>query len=123
MKNLVGAVAVSTSVASMAFADNHALKIGFMATLEGPYTVLGEDSQRGFQMELNEFGNEVAGRPIEVTIGATDASPESALRAARHAIRVSDSHGQKAMMATEIIRNRNQGRVDMYSVVMERSKR
>ena len=83
MKNLVGAVAVSTSVASMAFADNHALKIGFMATLEGPYTVLGEDSQRGFQMALNEFGNEVAGRPIEVTIGATDASPESALRAAR----------------------------------------
>jgi ABC-type branched-subunit amino acid transport system substrate-binding protein len=51
--------------------------------LEGPYTVLGEDSQRGFQMALNEFGNEVAGRPIEVTIGATDASPESALRAAR----------------------------------------
>jgi ABC-type branched-subunit amino acid transport system substrate-binding protein len=45
--------------------------------------VLGEDSQRGFQMALNEFGNEVAGRPIEVTIGATDASPESALRAAR----------------------------------------
>ena len=83
MKNLVGAAVVSASVATMAFADNHALKIGFMATLEGPYTVLGEDSQRGFQMALNEFGNEVAGRPIEVTIGATDASPESALRAAR----------------------------------------
>ena len=78
-----GAVAVSTSLASMAFADNHTLKIVFMATLEGPYTVLGEDSQRGFQMALNEFGNEVVGRPIEVTIGATDASPESALRAAR----------------------------------------
>ena len=83
MKNLVGAAVVSASVATMAFADNQALKIGFMATLEGPYTVLGEDSQRGFQMALNEFGNEVAGRPIEVTIGATDASPESALRAAR----------------------------------------
>ena len=66
MKNLVGAAVVSASVATMAFADNHALKIGFMATLEGPYTVLGEDSQRGFQMALNEFGNEVAGRPLRL---------------------------------------------------------
>ena len=79
----MGAILLSASAATMTYADGHALKIGFMATLEGPYTVLGEDSQRGFQMALNEFGNEVAGRPIEVTIGATDASPESALRAAR----------------------------------------
>ena len=83
MKNLMGSILLSASAATMTYADGHALKICFMATLEGPYTVLGEDSQRVFQMALNQFGNEVAGRPIEVTIGATDASPESALRAAR----------------------------------------
>ena len=83
MKKFLAGVALVVSSATLAFADNHALKIGFMATLEGPYTVLGEDSQRGFEVALNEFNNQVAGRPIEVTIGATDASPESALRAAR----------------------------------------
>lgn len=82
MKNFLAGIVVAFSTATLAIADN-AIKIGFMATLEGPYTVLGEDSQRGFEIALNEFNNEVAGRPIEVTIGATDASPESALRAAR----------------------------------------
>ncbi len=83
MKKFMGALLLSASTATVSLADANAIKIGFMATLEGPYTVLGEDSQRGFQLALNEYGNEVAGRPIEVTIGATDASPESALRAAR----------------------------------------
>lgn len=82
MKNFLAGIVVAFSTATLAIADN-TIKIGFMATLEGPYTVLGEDSQRGFEIALNEFNNEVAGRPIEVTIGATDASPESALRAAR----------------------------------------
>ena len=50
MKNLMGAILLSASAATMTYADGHALKIGFMATLEGPYTVLGEDSQRGFQL-------------------------------------------------------------------------
>ena len=82
MKNFLAGIVVAFSTATLAIADN-TIKIGFMATLEGPYTVLGEDGQRGFEIALNEFNNEVAGRPIEVTIGATDASPESALRAAR----------------------------------------
>lgn len=75
--------ALMASAASMAYADGEPLKIGFMATLEGPFTVLGEDGQRGFELALREANYEVAGRPIEVIVGATDASPESALRAAR----------------------------------------
>ena len=35
----------------------------------------------------------------------------------------SDSCGQKAMMITEIMRKKNQGRVAVYSEVIERSKR
>ena len=69
--------------ATAALADNHPLKIGFMATLEGTYTVLGEDGQRGFKVALEELGNKAGGRDIEVIIGATDASPDSAVRAAR----------------------------------------
>jgi ABC-type branched-subunit amino acid transport system substrate-binding protein len=59
------------------------LKIGFMATLEGTYTVLGEDGLRGFKVALQQANNMAGGREIEVIIGATDASPDSALRAVR----------------------------------------
>ena len=54
-----------------------------MATLEGTYTVLGEDGVRGFQTALKQANNMAGGREIEVIIGSTDASPDSALRAAR----------------------------------------
>ena len=54
------------------------LKIGFLATLEGTYTVLGEDGLRGFKVALDELGNKAGGRDIEVIIGASDASPDSA---------------------------------------------
>ncbi len=59
------------------------LKVGVLATLEGTYTVLGEDGVRGFQVALKKFGNKAGGRDIEVIIGATDASPDSAVRAVR----------------------------------------
>ncbi len=62
------------------------LKIGVLATLEGTYTVLGEDGVRGFNVALKEAGATVGGREIEVVIGATDASPDSAVRAARKVV-------------------------------------
>lgn len=84
MKQVLGALLASVSLAGLAQAEP--LKIGMLATLEGPFTVLGEDSQRGFELALKEAGYEVAGREIEVIVGATDASPESALRAARKVV-------------------------------------
>ncbi|WP_420392277.1 ABC transporter substrate-binding protein [Acuticoccus sp.] len=63
--------------------DGEPIKIGFMATLEGTYTILGEDGQRGFRLALMEANNEAGGRPIEVVTASTDASPDSAVRAAR----------------------------------------
>jgi ABC-type branched-subunit amino acid transport system substrate-binding protein len=59
------------------------LKVGVLATLEGTYTVLGEDGVRGFKVALKQFGGKAGGRDIVVTIGASDASPDSAIRAAR----------------------------------------
>jgi len=59
------------------------LKIGVTATLEGTYTPLGEDGMRGFQVALKEFGNKAGGRDIEWIVASTDASPDSAIRAAR----------------------------------------
>ena len=59
------------------------LKVGVLATLEGTYTVLGEDGVRGLKTALKAFDNKGGGREIELVIGATDASPDSAVRAAR----------------------------------------
>ncbi|MEL7172265.1 MAG: ABC transporter substrate-binding protein, partial [Pseudomonadota bacterium] len=59
------------------------LKVGVLATLEGTYTVLGEDGVRGLKTALSVMGNTAGGREIELIIGATDASPDSAVRAAR----------------------------------------
>jgi ABC-type branched-subunit amino acid transport system substrate-binding protein len=59
------------------------LKIGVMATLAGALTSGGEDGVRGVQIAAKQAGNKIAGREIELIIAATDASPDSALRAAR----------------------------------------
>ncbi len=59
------------------------LKIGLVATLEGTYTVLGEDGVRGFEVALKQFKSMAGGREIEVITGASDASPDSAVRAVR----------------------------------------
>ncbi len=79
---------ISTAVCAMAaFAGvAHAadkIKVGVMATLEGTYTVLGEDGVRGMETAMKARGYKAGGHDIEVIIGATDASPDSAIRAAR----------------------------------------
>ncbi|NKC11665.1 MAG: ABC transporter substrate-binding protein [Gammaproteobacteria bacterium] len=62
------------------------LKVGVLATLEGTYTVLGEDGLRGVRTALKAFGGTAGGRQIEVIIGATDASPDSAIRAVKKVV-------------------------------------
>ena len=59
------------------------LKVGVTATLEGTYTVLGEDGMRGYELAVEAHGGKVAGKEIETIVGATDASPDSAVRAAK----------------------------------------
>ena len=52
------------------------LKVGVTATLEGTYTVLGEDGMRGYDLAVEARGGKVAGREIETIVGSTDASPD-----------------------------------------------
>jgi branched-chain amino acid transport system substrate-binding protein len=59
------------------------LRIGMTATLSGALTTLGEDAVRGMQVAVKQAGGKVAGREIEIIQVSTDASPDSALRAAR----------------------------------------
>ena len=59
------------------------VKVGVLATLEGTYTVLGEDGVRGLKTAIATLGEEAGGREIELIIQSTDASPDSAVRGAR----------------------------------------
>lgn len=87
-KTLLGSLsgmALICAGATMATADGHTgpLRVGVLATLEGTYTVLGEDGVRGLKTALALAGNTAGGREIELVIQSTDASPDSALRGAR----------------------------------------
>lgn len=75
----------ATILAGPAFAQQK-IKIGFLATLEGPLTALGEDAKRGFDIAIKQAGGKVAGKDIEVVYASSDASPDSALRATRKLI-------------------------------------
>ena len=79
-KALLAIVLASLSISAMA---QDTIKMGALATLEGAFTVLGEDSMRGVQMALAEFENMAGGKKIDLVTGSSDASPDSAIRAAR----------------------------------------
>lgn len=68
---------------SITMAQAETVKIGLLATFEGAFTVLGEDSERGAMTAVDEFGDKAAGMDIEIVKGSSDASPDSAVRAAR----------------------------------------
>src|SRR3546814_13117414 len=57
--------------------------MGALATLEGAFAVLGEDSMRGVRLALEEFNYTAGGKKIELITGSSDASPDSAVRATR----------------------------------------
>ncbi len=57
--------------------------IGAVAVLEGAFAVLGEEGLRGVELALQEFDYTAGGLSIELITGATDASPDSAVRAVR----------------------------------------
>ena len=79
---LAASVAAAAVLGSSANAADK-IRIGFFSTLEGTYTALGEDGQRGFDLALMQHHNKAGGRELEVIRGSSDASPDSALRAAK----------------------------------------
>ncbi|MEM1268121.1 MAG: ABC transporter substrate-binding protein, partial [Pseudomonadota bacterium] len=80
--------ALVAASATVAVAGGHSgpLKVGVLATLEGTYTVLGEDGVRGLRTALALADGTAGGREIELVIAPTDASPDSAVRAARKVV-------------------------------------
>ena len=73
MSNGIGtacAVAIIVLACSGAAKAADKIKIGFFATLEGTYTALGEDGQRGFDLALMQHHNKAGGKELEVIRGS-----------------------------------------------------
>ena len=86
LRSCAGLVALSTLLLSSAAMAQEKIKVGVTATLEGTYTVLGEDGIRGHQTAINTLGKKVGDKELEFIIASTDATPDSAVRAVRKLI-------------------------------------
>ncbi|HXF45614.1 MAG TPA: ABC transporter substrate-binding protein, partial [Burkholderiaceae bacterium] len=82
MRTLAGA-AVAAAFAATAWAQQPPVRIGLLATLEGPFAAGGADGMRGAELAVKQRGGMVAGRKIEIIKASSDAKPDVAVNAAR----------------------------------------
>src|SRR5690625_1611718 len=81
-------------------ADSDSIRIGVLSTLEGPFTALGEDSNRGAKLAMIEYGGTldgkgprdgvsgvtVGGKQVDFVFESSDGSTDVALEAARRLV-------------------------------------
>lgn len=78
----IALAAALTTLAGAAQAQD-TIKMGALATLEGAFTVMGQDGMRGVELALKERNYTVAGKKIELVKGSSSGRPDSAVSAAR----------------------------------------
>lgn len=86
MRTLVGAAVASLFAATAGLAlaqQGRPVKIGLLATLEGPFAAGGQDGMRGAELAVRQRGGMVAGRKIEIIKASSDAKPDVAVNATR----------------------------------------
>src|SRR5829696_2744360 len=79
---LLAGAAVATVLSAAAQAQE-TVKIGLLATLEGPFAAGGQDGMRGAELAVKERNGMVAGKKIEIIKASSDAKPEVAVNATR----------------------------------------
>src|SRR5215204_6011251 len=78
------ATAVIGAFATTAWSQSgQPVKIGVLATLEGPFAAGGADGMRGAELAVRERNGVVAGRKIEIIKASSDAKPDVAVNATR----------------------------------------
>ncbi len=87
-KTFVSALVVAVAVVAVlsaprAFAQAPPVKIGLLATLEGPFAAGGQDGMRGAELAVRQRNGVVAGRKIELIKASSDAKPDVAVNATR----------------------------------------
>src|SRR5262249_20924342 len=84
IRSLLGA-AVAAAVASPVWSQE-TLKVGLLATLEGPFAVPGQDCMRGADLALKERNGMAGGKKIEFIKLSSDATPDKAVASTRKAV-------------------------------------
>ena len=79
----VAAMVAIVLVVGGATAQQGVVKIGLLATLEGPFAAGGQDGMRGAELAVKQRGGSVAGRKIEIIKASSDAKPDVAVNATR----------------------------------------
>ena len=82
VRTALGAAAL-TAMLGTAWAQGQPVKIGLLATLEGPFAAGGADGMRGAELAVKQRGGTVAGRKIEIIKASSDAKPDVAVNATR----------------------------------------
>ena len=82
IRSMLCAAAVA-AVSGTALAQGQPVKIGLLATLEGPFAAGGADGMRGAELAVKQRGGVVAGRKIEIIKASSDAKPDVAVNATR----------------------------------------
>jgi len=75
--------AAMASLNGIAYGQGQPVKIGLLATLEGPFAAGGADGMRGAELAVKQRGGVVAGRKIEIIKASSDAKPDVAVNATR----------------------------------------
>jgi branched-chain amino acid transport system substrate-binding protein len=79
---MLALAAVFAVVAGTADAQQ-VVKIGLLATLEGPFAAGGQDGMRGAELAVKQRNGMVAGKKIEIIKASSDAKPDVAVNATR----------------------------------------
>jgi branched-chain amino acid transport system substrate-binding protein len=82
IRSILGAAAMA-AVSGAAWSQGQPIKIGLLATLEGPFAAGGADGMRGAELAVKQRGGVVAGRKIEIIKASSDAKPDVAVNATR----------------------------------------
>ncbi len=77
------ALALVLGLAALPAFAQDTIQFGAIATLEGPFAVLGQEGIRGVEMAIAQFGGTVAGKEITLEVGSSNAQPDTAIAAAR----------------------------------------
>src|SRR5881409_4505056 len=80
---VVVAAMLAVVVAGGATAQQQVVKIGLLATLEGPFAAGGQDGIRGAELAVRQRNGMVAGKKIEIIKASSDAKPDVAVNATR----------------------------------------
>jgi branched-chain amino acid transport system substrate-binding protein len=85
-------VAVTLAVAGPHALAADKIRIGFLASMTGTWSILGNEQDRGMEIALQHLGGKLGGLPVEIVKLDDQSSPEMALQQAKKAIDLDKVH-------------------------------